>query len=92
MLLLVILPDSLRPYTEEDNSAFKRFIDMDCRGCSPSSYKPLSNFICSNVESDNKFTEVDLSEGNEWVDYDEKSSQTVGIYEFKYQFNAYSKK
>ena len=81
----------MRPYTADDDSTFKRFIEMDCRGCSPSTFLPLSHFTCNNVESNRKFTDVDLSE-EDWADYDESSEQTVGVYEFKYQFNTYNKK
>lgn len=37
------------------------------------------------MESNTLFENVDLEE-KEWVDYDEKKNQPVGIYEVKHQF------
>lgn len=88
----MVLAGSLRPYTADDNGAYKPLIEMDCRGCEPTTFVPLSDFTCRNVDSNQPFTEVDFSEENEWADYDEKSGQTVGVYEFQYQFNTYAKK
>jgi len=65
-------------------------IELDCRGCAPTTFLPFSHFSCSGVESGQKFNEVDLSEGD-WSDYDEKAGDTVGVYEFQSQFRSYNK-
>ena len=74
----------------EDELTFKPLIKLDCRGCTPSSFVPLSNFSCNNVDSNRKFADVDLSE-EDWADYDESNNQTVGVYDFNSRFETYKK-
>lgn len=46
---------------------------------------PGGGWIAEVEESGKKFNDVDLSE-KEWVEYDDKLKQSVGIYEFESQF------
>jgi hypothetical protein len=43
-------------------------------------------WACQGIESGTKFEQIDLSENNEWMDYDEKSKQAVTINELVYKF------
>lgn len=47
-------------------------------------YRPTDGWIVSVEESNKVFNDVDLSE-KEWVEYDEKIQDSVGIYEFEYE-------
>lgn len=47
-------------------------------------FAPSEGWIAKIEESGRKF-DVDLSE-KEWVDYDDKINQSVGVYEFESQF------
>lgn len=44
-----------------------------------------NGWLVDGLESGMKFTDVDLSD-KEWVEYDEKAKNTVGIYEVEHEF------
>lgn len=48
-------------------------------------FSPRNGFKCRGFESNTLFEDVNLEE-KEWVDYDDKENQPVGIYEVKHQF------
>lgn len=58
---------------------------FDCRGIEPVEFAPGEGWVAKAAESGNVFNNVDLSE-KEWVDYDEKQKESVGVYEFESQF------
>ncbi|XP_022656002.1 UPF0587 protein C1orf123-like [Varroa jacobsoni] len=77
-----ILPDTIKPYS--DSNKFQLIAGFECRGAEPIDFHPSNGWIAK-TEKGSTFKEVDLSE-KEWADYDEKQSQTVGVYELKWQF------
>lgn len=42
------------------------------------------------MDNTTEFNDVDLSELN-WADYDERTNESVGIYDFKYRFTTIKK-
>lgn len=85
-----VIEGSIRPYLAEDSLNFKPFVEFDCRGCDPLLFEPIDHFQCTNMDNTTEFNEVDLSELN-WADYDERSNESVGIYDFKYRFTTVKK-
>ena len=77
--------DTISQYTSDDSNTFKTIVGFDCRGLEPFDFSPRIGFIAEGLESGTKFNEVNLEE-KEWVDYDEKSNQSVGVYELEYKF------
>lgn len=71
-------------YTNDDQGNFKSIATFDCRGIEPVAFQPSEGWIVK-CESGKMFENVDLSE-KEWVEYDEKSKNSVGIYEFEHKF------
>jgi len=80
-----ILPEMIAKYTIDDSNTFKTIVGFDCRGLSIIDFSPRIGFVCEGIENGTKFNEVNL-EDKEWVDYDEKSNVSVGIYELKHKF------
>jgi len=80
-----IVPDSLRPYTADDVPRFKTVVVFDCRGVEPTLFEPRIGWMAKGTESGTVFSELDLSQ-LEWADYDEKSKESVSIFELKSQF------
>nr|CAG4651458.1 EOG090X0HQJ [Simocephalus serrulatus] len=80
-----IIPESLKTYNDEDQNKFKTIVQFDCRGMEPSDFSPRNGWLVDGLESGTKFNDVDLSD-KEWVEYDEKAKNTVGIYEVEHQF------
>ncbi|XP_027195104.2 CXXC motif containing zinc binding protein-like [Dermatophagoides pteronyssinus] len=85
-----IIDGSIRSYLAEDSTNFKPLIEFDCRGCDPILFQPINRFKCTNMDNTTEFNDVDLSELN-WADYDERTNESVGIYDFKYRFTAIKK-
>ncbi|CAG9858655.1 unnamed protein product [Phyllotreta striolata] len=82
---LDIIPGSNGKYTNEDSGKYKTIITFDCRGIEPTEFTPGEGWIAKVEESGKVFDNVDLTE-KEWVEYDERSSQSVGVYEFESKF------
>lgn len=72
-------------YTHEDSGKFKTIVIFDCRGAEPTAFSPRIGWIVKSAENGQTFEDVDLSE-DDWVDYDQKNNNSVGIYEFSSQF------
>lgn len=51
----------------------------------PTDFKPQIGWIVHSIDNGTKFNDVDLSD-DDWVEYDEKNGNSIGIYEFKSQF------
>lgn len=81
-----VVQGSTAAYTGEDSEKFKTIVVLDCRGIEPTECFLSTGFVVES-ESGTKFEgeDVDLEQG-EWVGYDEKSAQSVGIYSLEYQF------
>lgn len=72
-------------YSNEDQGKFKTIVLFDCRGLEPVDFLPTKGWIVKVEDSSTVFSEVDLSE-KEWVEYDDKINQSIGIYEFESKF------
>ncbi|XP_045480445.1 UPF0587 protein CG4646 [Harmonia axyridis] len=82
---LSIIEGTNEKYTNEDQGNFKSIINFDCRGIEPIEFSPTDGWIAKIEDSGNIFEGIDLTE-KEWVEYDEKINQSVGIYDFQYKF------
>lgn len=72
-------------YTEDDAESFKTIVTFDCRGAEPYEFSPRIGWVVTATSQGQVFHHVDLSK-DDWVDYDEKNRQTVGIYDFTSKF------
>ena len=75
-------------YTADDSDghAFKTIVVFECRGIEPVDWQPGDGWACQGIESNTKFNQIDLSDDKEWMDYDEKAKQAVGINDFEFKF------
>ncbi|XP_073845660.1 UPF0587 protein GA18326 [Musca autumnalis] len=80
-----IVEKSNETYTQDDSGKFKTIVIFDCRGAEPVEFSPRAGWIVKAAENGQTFENVDLSE-DDWVDYDEKNGNSVGIYEFASKF------
>ncbi|XP_066258452.1 UPF0587 protein CG4646 [Euwallacea similis] len=83
---LDIVPGSNASYTNEDSEKFKSIVAFDCRGTEPVDYRPSEGWLVKVEGSSKVFNDVDLIE-KEWVEYDEKIQDSVGVYEFEFQLH-----
>lgn len=72
-------------YTSEDSGKFKTIVVFDCRGIEPEEFSPRDGWIVKSSENGPIFEDIDLSE-DDWVEYDQKNQNSIGVYEFKSQF------
>ncbi|XP_054272433.1 CXXC motif containing zinc binding protein [Macrosteles quadrilineatus] len=82
---LDIISTSVKRIEAEKCRHFSPLVTFDCRGLEPIEYNPGMGWIAKAEESGTCFRDIDLGE-KEWVDYDEKGQQSVGVYEFESQF------
>jgi len=80
-----IISDSLRQYTADDVPLYKTIVVFDCRGVEPTAFEPRMGWEVRSAESSTVFSNIDLT-SLDWADYDEKSQQSVGIYELASKF------
>jgi len=80
-----ILSDSLQSYTSDDVPLYKTVVVFDCRGVEPTAFEPRMGWQVKGTDSNSVFSNVDLT-SLDWADYDEKSQQSVGIYELGSKF------
>lgn len=69
----------------DDAGKFKGIVTFDCRGIEPIDFMPGTGWIVVYERTGTVFRDVDLSE-KEWVEYDDKAKQSVGVYELESQF------
>ncbi|XP_066919020.1 CXXC motif containing zinc binding protein-like isoform X2 [Clytia hemisphaerica] len=79
-----ILKDTISSYTFEDSESFKTVVAFECRGMEPIEFSPRAGWVAKGAETTSSFT-VDLTEGD-WCDFDERSGESVGIYEIEHKF------
>ncbi|XP_050302298.1 CXXC motif containing zinc binding protein [Anthonomus grandis grandis] len=80
---LDIVQGSIASYRNEDSENFKSIISFEGRGLEVVDYQPGDNW-CVKVDGSSKiFSDVDLSE-KEWVEYDEKIQDSVGVYDLEH--------
>ncbi|XP_068144899.1 UPF0587 protein CG4646 [Drosophila tropicalis] len=80
-----IVEKSNAPYTADDAGSFKTIVIFDCRGVEPVEFSPRAGWKVESSENGQKFEDVDLSE-DDWVEYDQKNNNSIGIYEFASKF------
>ncbi|XP_009984972.1 PREDICTED: UPF0587 protein C1orf123 homolog, partial [Tauraco erythrolophus] len=66
-----ILSQTIKPY--------------NCRGLEPVDFQPQAGFAAEGAESGTPFNDINLLE-KDWNDYDEKTKESVGIYEVTHKF------
>ncbi|EAT48118.1 AAEL000847-PA [Aedes aegypti] len=80
-----IVEGSNASYTADDSGKLKTIVAFDCRGVEPVAFSPRSGWIAKATEGGPKFEDIDLSE-DDWVEYDQKNNNSVGVYEFEADF------
>lgn len=80
-----IIADSIKPYDIDHSGKFKTIVVFDCRGMEPVDFSPRIGFMAEGAETNTKFPEIDLTEGD-WADYDEKQKEAVGVYNIEHRF------
>nr|XP_006238570.1 CXXC motif containing zinc binding protein isoform X1 [Rattus norvegicus] len=80
-----ILSSTIKSYNAEDNEKFKTIVEFECRGLEPVDFQPQAGFAAEGVESGTVFSDINLQE-KDWTDYDEKTQESVGIFEVTHQF------
>lgn len=79
-----LIPNSTAAYRQEDSDKYKTIVQLECRGIEPTDCFMGQGFIVTS-EAGTTFADVNLEEG-EWVDYDERSNSSVGVYGLQHQF------
>ncbi|KAJ8083944.1 hypothetical protein AAF712_000844 [Marasmius tenuissimus] len=74
-------PSKTIPYTEEHSGQLAPFLKVECRGLEFIGFEPRGSWICRG-KTGTVFQDVDLVENDMWTDYDEKTSEPVGVSEF----------
>ncbi|NXK98600.1 CA123 protein, partial [Formicarius rufipectus] len=69
----------------EDSEKFKTIVEFECRGLEPVDFQPQAGFAAEGAESGTPFNDINLLE-KDWNDYDEKTKESVGIYEVTHKF------
>ncbi|EHK98992.1 putative UPF0587 protein C2D10.03c [Glarea lozoyensis 74030] len=64
------------PYEQKSPPTRQKVIEFDCRGLEFTEFKPEGDWLATGVDSNTKFTAIDLTEGD-WFDYDEKAGDEV---------------
>ncbi|CAK7201960.1 hypothetical protein SEUCBS139899_004676 [Sporothrix eucalyptigena] len=67
-----------KPYEQVEPAKAQSIIEFDCRGLEFTEFKPEGEWLADGLESNTKFTGIDLTEGD-WFDYDEKAGEEVSI-------------
>lgn len=80
-----VVPNSLKEYDADDNENWKTIVELDCRGLEPVEFSPNKPWFARGLDSNTAFKSIDL-EKEDFVDYDEKVNESVGIYDLKGQF------
>ncbi|EFJ29662.1 hypothetical protein SELMODRAFT_146445 [Selaginella moellendorffii] len=82
-----------KPYTLEDSESgkFVPVMCFDCRGMEPVEFSCNSSSLweAEGLNSGTRFSNIDLSDG-EFVEYDEKAAESVGIYKLEHRFETTS--
>jgi len=82
---LDIIKDSNGKFTSENQNKFQTIVTFDCRGIEPIDFNPNVGWIAKVEGSSTVYHDIDLSQ-KEWVEYDTKIKESVGIYDFEHQF------
>ncbi|KFQ45187.1 UPF0587 protein C1orf123, partial [Nestor notabilis] len=80
-----ILSQTIKPYNAEDSEKFKTIVEKNCFSIFPAKKASLLWFAAEGAESGTPFNDINLLE-KDWNDYDEKTKESVGIYEVTHKF------
>ncbi|KAH8405545.1 hypothetical protein KR215_002337 [Drosophila sulfurigaster] len=80
-----VVEKSSVPYTGDDAGKFKTIVVFDCRGVEPVEFSPRSGWKVHSAENGQVFEDVDFSD-DDWVEYDQKNKESIGVYEFNSKF------
>eukprot|EP00127_Corallochytrium_limacisporum_P000394 Clim_evm89s11 gene=Clim_evmTU89s11 len=80
-----ILPDTVKPYTEDHSGSPACILVMDCRGIEPVVFEVRDGWKCKGAETGTPFEDVDLTEGD-WAEYDEKNNEPTMISDIESEF------
>lgn len=72
-----------KTYELEESGKPLSILQIDARGIEFTEFHADGKFQCSGVNSNTKFKEVDLVDG-EWYDYDEDAGEEVSITDIKW--------
>ncbi|KAI8880931.1 DUF866-domain-containing protein, partial [Backusella circina FSU 941] len=75
----------IKKYDGENSNKFQQMAQFDCRGVDMVDFSARDGWVAKGAESGTSFEDIDLTEG-EWVEYDEKSGEPVGISNIEVQF------
>ncbi|KAK4210015.1 hypothetical protein QBC37DRAFT_429435 [Rhypophila decipiens] len=75
-----------KAYEQTEPPKAQKILEFDCRGLEFTEFIPDGEWLAEGVDSNTKFTAIDLSEG-EWFEYDEKANDEVSIKELKWDIN-----
>lgn len=80
-----MIANSLKEYNAEDSENWKTIVEFECRGFEPVEFNAHKPWFARGAESKTPFKLIDLDE-EDYVEYDEKAAESVGIYEMKGRF------
>ncbi|KAF2495980.1 DUF866-domain-containing protein [Lophium mytilinum] len=78
------IKEAPKSYPLSSPPKIQNIIEFDCRGLEFVEFKADGDWLATGLESNTKFTAIDLSEGD-WYDYDEKANDEVSIKDLKWQ-------
>jgi hypothetical protein len=81
-----VITNTLKKYTADDSENFKTIVQLDCRGLEPVELSPSGPWTTEGAESGSRFESIKFEDDSEWIDYDERAKDVVGITEFAAQF------
>ncbi|KAJ2909010.1 hypothetical protein GGI21_002308 [Coemansia aciculifera] len=67
------------PYKAESSGSLATVLILDCRGAEPTNFEPRGAWRATGAESTTVFDEVDITDKDGWVDYDDKAELPVSI-------------
>eukprot|EP00879_Flechtneria_rotunda_P010158 GHRR01010619.1.p1 GENE.GHRR01010619.1~~GHRR01010619.1.p1 ORF type:complete len:164 (+),score=32.79 GHRR01010619.1:95-586(+) len=79
-----------RAMSEDDENKWVPVMAFECRGIEPTAFHPEDGFVVQ-TKGGKLFDDVDLTE-LEWVEFDEKLSDSVGIYNIESKFELHKAK
>ncbi|KAK4190196.1 hypothetical protein QBC35DRAFT_490976 [Podospora australis] len=71
-------------YEQGEPPKAQKIITFDCRGLEFVEFIPDGEWQAEGLESNTKFTGINLSDDGEWFEYDEKAGDEVSIKELKW--------
>ncbi|KAL1896779.1 hypothetical protein Sste5346_004412 [Sporothrix stenoceras] len=72
-----------KPYEQVEPAKPQNILEFDCRGLEFVEFKPEGDWLAEGVDSNTKFTGIDLTD--DWFDYDEKAGEEVSVQGLKWE-------